>query len=49
MGPMMLWNLNFATLLNAVEQGDLKAGYGLLDGRWAPRPVYRLVQQAPKQ
>ncbi|MBN2303802.1 MAG: hypothetical protein JXQ72_04965 [Anaerolineae bacterium] len=49
MGPMFLWNLNFATIPGAVDQGDPQTAYGLLDALWQPRPVYQLVQQIPKQ
>ncbi|NDJ76252.1 MAG: cellulase family glycosylhydrolase [Chloroflexi bacterium] len=48
MGPMILWNLNFATIPGAVDQSDPKAGYGLLDSLWQPRPVYTMLQQTPK-
>ena len=49
MGPMILWNLNFSTIDGAVERGDLKAGYSLVDNGWQPRPAYYALQQAPKQ
>ncbi len=49
LGPMILWNLNFATLGGALDQSDSKAGYGLLNSAWQPRPVYYALQQAPKQ
>ncbi len=49
MGPMILWNLNFATLAGAVDQSDQQAGYGLLDNRFQPRPVYVALRDAPKQ
>jgi hypothetical protein len=48
MGPMILWNLNFAAIGGAVDRGDPKAGYGLIDSLWQPRPVYQYLQQAPK-
>jgi hypothetical protein len=48
LGPMILWNLNFSTLLGAVDQSDPQSGYGLLDSNWQPRPVYVMLQQAPK-
>lgn len=48
MGPMILWNLNFATLDGAVDRGDPMSGYGLLDSYWQPRPVYQYLKQAPK-
>ncbi|WP_162909950.1 hypothetical protein [Aggregatilinea lenta] len=48
-GPMILWNLNFATLDGAVDTSDQQAGYGLLDNYFLPRPVYYALKQAPKQ
>lgn len=48
MGPMILWNLNFAAIGGAVDRGDPKAGYGLVDGAWQPRPVFQYLKQAPK-
>ena len=49
MGPMILWNLNFATLDGAVDTSDQQAGYGLLDSYFLPRPVYYALKQAPRQ
>jgi hypothetical protein len=48
LGPMILWNLNFATLGGAVDRSDPQAGYGLLDSRWRPRPAYMALAQVPK-
>ena len=48
MGPMILWNLNFAAIGGAVDRGDPKAGYGLVDSAWQPRPVFQYLKQAPK-
>jgi hypothetical protein len=48
MGPMFVWNLNFATIPGAVDHSDPHTAYGMLDSRWQPRPVFALVQQAPK-
>ena len=48
MGPMILWNLNFATLAGAVDQSDPQTGYGILDSAWQPRPVYRQLRGIPK-
>jgi hypothetical protein len=49
LGPMFLWNLNFATIPGAVDRSDPHTAYGILDSGWQPRPVYSLIQQAPKQ
>lgn len=49
LGPMFLWNLNFATIPGAVDRSDPQTAYGILDSAWQPRPVYGLLQQAPKQ
>ncbi len=49
LGPMFLWNLNFATIPGAVDYSDPQTAYGILDSTWQPRPVYNLIQQAPKQ
>lgn len=48
MGPMILWNLNFATLGGAVDNSDPQTGYGILDSAWQPRPVYQRLKWAPK-
>ena len=45
---MILWNLNFATMTDAVDRGDPQTAYSLLDTLWDPRPVYERLQQAPK-
>ncbi|HVO69399.1 MAG TPA: hypothetical protein VMT24_05100, partial [Aggregatilineaceae bacterium] len=49
MGPMILWNLNFATVPGAVDKSDPQAAYGLLDSKWQPRPVYITIRQAAKR
>ncbi len=48
MGPMVLWNLNFATIPGAVDQSNPQTGYGLLDSAEQPRPVYQMLKQAPR-
>jgi len=48
LGPMILWNLNFATLTGAVDQSDPQTGYGMLDSTWNPRPVYNRLRNIPK-
>lgn len=42
-GPMMLWNLNFAPLLG---QDFSESGYSILNADGAPRPAYLTLQQA---
>lgn len=49
LGPIFLWNLNFATIPGAVDHSDPHTAYGMLDNRWQPRPVFAVVQQAPKR
>lgn len=45
-GPLFLWNLNFAPLLGP---GFSEAGYSLLGLDGAPRPVFLAVQAIPRQ
>jgi polysaccharide biosynthesis protein PslG len=45
MGPMILWNLNFAPLLGAAFS---ESGYSLLRPDGSPRPVYYALQFAPR-
>lgn len=47
-GPMFLWNLNFAMVQSAVDNRDPKTGYSLLNSAGQPRPVYHALQQAQK-
>jgi hypothetical protein len=49
MGPMILWNLNFATIPGAVDQSNPQTGYGILDNQWQTRPVYQALKVVPKQ
>jgi polysaccharide biosynthesis protein PslG len=49
LGPMMLWNLNFALVPGMVDNGGEQAGFSLLDGNGQPRPVFVAVRNAPKQ
>ncbi len=52
MGPMFLWNMNFATLpgfVNADKPSLPEAGYSILDSDWNTRPIYNVIQAAPKQ
>jgi hypothetical protein len=46
-GPVILWNLNFATLGGALDKSDPQAAYGMVDSTWQPRPVYLALKQAP--
>lgn len=48
-GPMFLWNLNFATIPGYVDRSHPQSGYGILDPYWRPRPAYVALQDAPKQ
>jgi hypothetical protein len=44
-GPLFLWNLNFAPVLGS---GFSESGYSLLDLDGAPRPAYFTLEHAPK-
>lgn len=46
MGPMMLWNLNFATLPDTVARREEQAGYSLLRPDFSRRPVYAALYAA---
>ncbi len=48
MGPMILWNLNFATLLRMTDEGREEAGFSLLNQAGEPRPVFFKVALAKK-
>jgi polysaccharide biosynthesis protein PslG len=45
MGPMMLWNLNFAPLLGPSAS---MSGYSLVRPDGSPRPLYLALQNAPR-
>jgi hypothetical protein len=48
LGPMFLWNLNFASTQN-VERQDPRAGYAILGNMADPRrPAFILLEHAPK-
>jgi hypothetical protein len=50
-GPLFLWNLNFATLpgyVDSVKPSLPEAGFSVLDQDWNTRPIYNLIQAAPK-
>ncbi len=52
MGPMMLWNLNFADLPGYVRSDTdsrLEAGFSILNGDGFPRALYDAISQAPKR
>ncbi len=44
-GPMFLWNLNFAPVSGA---GDEKAKFGIVRSDWSPRPAYDALAAMPK-
>lgn len=48
MGPMMLWNMNFALVADLVDQSREEAGFSLLDQNGNPRPVFNAIAGAPK-
>ena len=47
-GVAILWNLNFATLSEAVANGQEQAGYSLLNSAGEGRYIYYYLQNAPK-
>jgi hypothetical protein len=52
MGPMFLWNLNFGTLpgfINEDKPSLPEAGFSVLDNDWNTRPIYNMIQSAPKK
>ncbi len=49
LGPMMLWNLNFAAIPTMVDNSREEAGFSLLDASGNARPVYLTLRDAPKQ
>ncbi len=44
-GPMFLWNLNFAPICGA---GDEKAAFGIVDCGWGARPAFHALASMPK-
>lgn len=44
-GPMFLWNLNFAPLCGP---GDEKSAFGIVDSGWGPRPSFHALANMPK-
>jgi hypothetical protein len=48
LGPMILWNLNFALVPEVIDNGRSEAGFSLLDGAGNRRPVFQSLVQAPK-
>ena len=48
MGPMILWNMNFALVADLVSQSREEAGFSLLDQNGVPRPVFNAIAGAPK-
>lgn len=49
LGPMIVWNLNFATIPGQVDRSDPQTGYGLLDANGQPRAAYNTLKYAPKR
>jgi hypothetical protein len=45
-GPMFLWNLNYAPLAG---QADEKAAFGILYQDWRPRPAYEALRARPRE
>jgi len=44
-GPMFLWNLNFAPVAG---NADEKAAFGIVRGDWSQRPAYAALRDMPK-
>jgi len=44
-GPMFLWNLNFAPVSGIHDE---KAAFGIVRGDWSPRPAYAALRDMPK-
>ncbi|MFH1085426.1 MAG: beta-galactosidase [Chloroflexota bacterium] len=44
-GPMFLWNLNFAPVAG---RSDEKAAFGIVRHNWSPRPAYSALANMPK-
>jgi len=52
MGPMILWNLNFASLPGYVREGEPslpEAGYSVLNSDWGTRPAFHYLSNAPRR
>lgn len=49
MGPMILWNLNFATLPGFVDNSREESAFSLLDQNGNPRQIFNAIKDAPKQ
>ena len=49
LGPMMLWNLNFATIPKMTDDSREEAGFSLLNIDTQPRPAYLTLKNASKQ
>jgi hypothetical protein len=45
-GPVILWNLNFATIEGAAQRGEEQAGYSFLRQDMSRRPVYSALHAA---
>ncbi len=52
MGPMILWNLNFASLEGYINDGAPslpEAGFSVLNSDWAIRPIYIYLSQSARR
>ncbi|MFQ3536510.1 MAG: hypothetical protein SNJ58_11595 [Aggregatilineales bacterium] len=47
-GPMILWNLNFAMIPELVDNSREEAGFSLLNAQGKPRPAFHALRDAPK-
>jgi len=49
LGPMMLWNLNFAAIPHMVEDRREETGFSLVDSSGNGRPAFARISAAPKE
>lgn len=52
MGPLFLWNMNFASLTGYINENTPslpEAGFSVLNSDWGTRPLYDALQFAPKE
>lgn len=52
MGPMFLYNMNFAALEGYIKENEPSisdAGFSVLNSDWATRPIYTYLEQSPKE
>ncbi|PJF30734.1 MAG: hypothetical protein CUN51_07040 [Candidatus Thermofonsia Clade 1 bacterium] len=48
-GPMIVWNLNFAMIPELVDNSREEAGFSLLDSQGRPRPAFHALRDTPKR